>query len=111
MASKKKLYFFPGIEYGNSIDVLATSSNTVLMSEKALLLHSRQARGEPEERGHVGSKGEFGGGFLSPGEKFGSPLPIPVGPHFRALCFPGEPPKAAPKWKKPQNSGRSNVTR
>lgn len=35
---KEKLCFFPGIEYGNSIDVLATSSNTVLMSKRVLLL-------------------------------------------------------------------------
>lgn len=35
---KEKLYFFPGIEYGKSIDVLATSSNTGLMSEKELPL-------------------------------------------------------------------------
>lgn len=36
--ASKKLCFFPGIEYGNSIDVLATSSNTVLMSKRVLLL-------------------------------------------------------------------------
>lgn len=53
---KEKLYFFPGIEYGNSIDVLATSSNTVLMSEEALLLHRHQPQGEPGEHGYIGSK-------------------------------------------------------
>lgn len=53
---KEKLYFFPGIEYGNSIDVLATSSNTVLMSEKARLLYGCQSQGVPEEHGRVGCK-------------------------------------------------------
>lgn len=36
----EKLSFFPGVEYGNSIDVLATCSNTVVMSEKELLLQA-----------------------------------------------------------------------
>lgn len=35
---KEKFHLFSGIEYGNPIDVLATSSNTGVMSEKALLL-------------------------------------------------------------------------
>jgi hypothetical protein len=35
---KEKLYFFLKIDYGNSTDVLATNSNTVVMSEKSLLL-------------------------------------------------------------------------
>lgn len=35
---KEKLYFFPKIEFGNSTDVLATNSNTVVMAEKSVLL-------------------------------------------------------------------------
>lgn len=34
----EKLDFFLGKEYGNSMDVLATNSNTIVVSEKALLL-------------------------------------------------------------------------
>lgn len=34
---KEKLYFFPKIEFGNSTDVLATNSNTVVMAEKPTL--------------------------------------------------------------------------
>lgn len=37
-SSKEKLDFFPGIEYGNSMDVLATNLNTIVVSEKVLLL-------------------------------------------------------------------------
>lgn len=34
---KEKLYFFPKIEFGNSTDVLATNSNTVVMAGKPTL--------------------------------------------------------------------------
>lgn len=35
---KETFDFFLGREYGNSMDVLATNSNTIVMSEKVLLL-------------------------------------------------------------------------
>lgn len=72
---KEKLDFFPGVEYGNSIDVLATSSNTVVMSEKVVLFLRMSILGSARERGQC-LEWQLWAEFLSLSEKSRSQIPI-----------------------------------
>lgn len=71
---KEKLYFFPKIEFGNSTDVLATNSNTVVMAEKSVLLFQTSTLGCAKEMKHRLKEWPFGAEFLSLSEKSSSPF-------------------------------------